>query len=76
MGEKGAKWEIREQFIDKWVIELENCQYNDSGRVFNHCLPVIEKLACDREQREVIRPSVHEKLDCCMVDAQGERLKK
>ena len=76
VGEKGAKWQIHEQLVHQWIIQLKNCQYNDSCRVFNHRLVVIEKLARDGQQGEVVRPRVHEELYCRLVDAQGQGLEE
>ena len=37
---------------------------------------MIEKLARDGQQGEVVRPRVHEELYCRLVDAQGQGLEE
>ena len=37
---------------------------------------MVEKLARDGQEREVVGPRIHEELDCRLVDAQRQRLQE
>ena len=73
---KGAKRQIHEQFVNQRVIKLEYCQYNNSSRIFDHCLSMIEKFARDGQKGEVVSSCVHEKFYSCMVDTECQGLEE
>ena len=71
MSEEGAERQIEEQFVDKWVIQLQNREDYNPRCILNHSLTMVEKFTCYRQQRKVVRTGIHEKLDRCMVDTQS-----
>ena len=69
--EESAERQIEQQFVDKWVIQLQNREDYNSRGILHHSLTMVEKFTCYRQQRKVVRASIHEKLDRCMVDTQS-----
>ena len=69
MGKECAEWQVLKQLVHKGIVQLEDREDDDASCIAHHGLIVVEELACDGQQREVIRPLVHEELDRVAVNA-------
>ena len=69
MGKECAEWQVLKQLVHKGIVQLEDREDDDASCIAHHGLIMVEELACDGQQREVIRPLVHEELDRVAVNA-------
>ena len=76
IGKEGAEWQILKQFVHQRVIKLEHSQYYDARSISHHRLPMVEELAGDGEEREVVCARIDEEFDRCRVDTECKGFKE
>ena len=76
MREEGTEWQVLQELVRHWIIQFEDGEDDDSDGVSDHHLSMVEELACNVKEREVVRPCVNKELDGSVVDLQCKSLQK
>jgi hypothetical protein len=71
-----AKRNIRQSFIDGWIVEFPNCQQDDVRGISNHRFGMVVEPRSHIQQGEILLLGVGEKLDGGLVQREHKRLEE